>query len=1354
MATILGLDLGTNSIGWAVVDKTNGKYSLKNKGVRIFQEGVKIEKGIENSKAAERTSFRSSRRLKYRRKLRKIATLRVLSSYGYCPSLTEQELDGWRFERKYPDNDNLRNWWQTNEQENKHPYYCRNIAVTKKLDLGSEYNRHLIGRAFYHMAQRRGFLSNRLDSTQEHDGAVKSNIEEISRAKGDKTIGQYFYTKYLNGEKIRDQYTSRENHYLEEFERICDIQRLPEEFRDKLHNAIFFQRPMKSQKGLIGKCVFEQAKQRCSVSHPLYEEYRMLCLVNNIQIKTPEDEKLRPLNKEERAAAIERFYLKRDHFPFEEIAKAIAPGKRFKFFKEREKTPEDYLFNYPMKTTVTGNPLSARLKDFFGDNFLNFRISHLRKKDGTMSDLDIHDVWHVLMRFNSEEKLKTFAEEKLGLDNEQSKAFAKIRLKQDFASLSLNAIKKILPFLRSGLIYSHAVLLANVGKALPVHVWMKNENHVLIAREIEEIIHAHHEKKEIIDVVNGLIKKCRDNGECWSEEAVPWFRKDIIKGFEALYGEKTFGLLDKGKSERLLDESMKLFKQQMQRNLNRGEFVKVRTIVERVQNYLIEEHGAHEDDVAKIYHPSAIDVYQPAERSLDGKKYLNSPTISSIRNPMAMRAMHQLRKVVNELISHEIINERTKVQIEMSRGLLNANERNALQSWQRDRETLRKDYAEKIKAHFLAQGIEAEPTSDEILKYQLWEEQNHKCIYTNEEIGLSEFIGADPGYDIEHTIPRSLSYDNSQENKTLCNKRFNRSVKRNQIPSTLDNHEDIVGRIDSLWKEKIESLDKQIQVAIRQSGAALDKNTKDRAIQKRHRLVYERNYFRNKRNRFLMNEIPQGFKNSQLVDTGIITKYARLFLMTVFEQVYTVKGSTVADFRIMWGIQNEYEKKARVNHIHHCVDALVIACMSREQYEALAKYYHDREDSYLRAVTLKPRVELPWPSFTEDVRNIESEILVSHHTPDVLHKQSKKKLRKRGRIVKNIAGEALCQIGDTARASLHKDTFYGAIETVQADEDGHKKKMIKYVVRKPLDSIDDGNLKHIVDERVRNIVESGRKKEKLLKKQIEELKKNRTKADDQEEHEIDYKIERIEKEIVNLYTLPNKNGAPVPIKKVRMFTPMVTNPIKLKKHRDKAQKAPKPHKENYYVMNDGNYLMAIYEGKNKAGKIKRAFEIRSNLEAAEFYKFSVRNVLKAQGFTQQTDLVPVIKQVQELDLQLKYIIKVGSLVLFWEETPEEVLGLENCDIRKRLYKVVGLSSQRIISSNGKINEYATIVLRFHQESRPASELRTEDGAFAFEEKHKAQRKVNHNQFNALVEGYDFELDPLGSIRFIKPSYHA
>ena len=62
MEKILGIDTGTNSLGWAIVEKDDDdSCKLLDKGSDIFTEGVKIEKGIESSKAAERTEHRAAR---------------------------------------------------------------------------------------------------------------------------------------------------------------------------------------------------------------------------------------------------------------------------------------------------------------------------------------------------------------------------------------------------------------------------------------------------------------------------------------------------------------------------------------------------------------------------------------------------------------------------------------------------------------------------------------------------------------------------------------------------------------------------------------------------------------------------------------------------------------------------------------------------------------------------------------------------------------------------------------------------------------------------------------------------------------------------------------------------------------------------------------------------------------------------------------------------------------------------------------------------------------------------------------------------------------------------------------------
>ena len=1345
MKKILGLDMGTNSIGWAVVEQDKDQFTLLDKGVRIFQEGVKIEKGIESSRAAERRGYRSARRLKYRRRLRKIATLKVLSEFGFCPRLDNDELEQWRHKKTYPKNQQFIDWWRTSDADNKNPYYFRHLAASQKLELNNEANRFIIGRAFYHMTQRRGFLSNRLVDTKESEGEVKKSIDQITKAKGDKTLGQYFYEKYVTGEKIRDQYTHREEHYLEEFNRICEVQVLEEKLIRELHNAIFYQRDLKSQKSLIGRCVFEPRKQRCSVSHPLYEEYRMLCFVNNIKIKTPEDEKLRFLNDDERKIVIQRFYLKKDHFEFEEIAKYLAPKKQYKYAKDRDVQPEDYLFNYRMNTTVSGNPVSARLKGIFGDDFLDYSIDHIREKDDVTSSIDIYDVWHVLKTFKDDNKLEEFAREKLKLDNDQLNEFCKIRMKNDFASLSIKAITKMLPYLRQGMIYSHAVLLANMPEVLPDGIWNDPEARTHIYNKVREIIQTQNQEKALIETVNGMIKRCRENGECWSEEGAPYFRSDIVKGLEVFYGERTYASFSPEVQEELENSAVDLFKKQMSKNLDRGEFVRVRSIDERVREFLVNDYEADKEIVKKLYHPSAIEVYKPLIRAEDGKKYLGSPMVSSIRNPMAMRALHQLRKVINELIKHEIIDENTRVNIEMSRDLLNANERAALQRWQRDRETERKNYAEKIKEHYVSQGINTEPSKDDILKYQLWEEQEHKCIYTGEEIGLSEFLGANPVYDIEHTLPRSATLDNSQENKTLCNNRYNRSVKRNKIPYELPNHNEICALVEKLWKDKIEDLEKQIQGALKQTKGQIEKDAKDRAIQKRHRLVFEKDYWRGKLSRFFMKDIPQGFKNSQLVDIGIITKYARLYLKNLFGQVYTVKGNTVADFRIMWGLQNHFEKKSRVNHIHHCIDAIVIACMTKENYENLAKYYHEQDDAFNRDSSGKTQVKKPWKTFTQDIKNVEEEVLISHYTPDVLPKHGRKKLRKGGRIVKNKYGQVIYQTGDTVRGRLHKDTFYGAIEQVVDGQNGGSEKQIKYVLRKPLDSLDDEAIKHIVDDRVRDIVKNARKQEKVLRKEIESLKKKLSKADEHEEPAINEEIQKIAQQITKLYTLPNKHGDPVPIKKVRIYTPAVKNPIELKKHRDKSSKNPKSHKELYYVVNDGNYLMAIYEGQDKNGRVKRDFEIRTNLKAGEFFKHSVRAELKPQGIDRYEYLVPESKISGSTTLPLKTILKTGTKVVFWKNNPDEIFSLSDAEIKNRLYRIVQFEG------DGRIR------FRFHQVSMPYSSQNQDDLTIkSFMKSNQLKDSVvdfdnpipalrlTSKAWNFLVEEKDFKISPLGS----------
>jgi CRISPR-associated endonuclease Csn1 len=95
-----------------------------------------------------------------------------------------------------------------------------------------------------------------------------------------------------------------------------------------------------------------------------------------------------------------------------------------------------------------------------------------------------------------------------------------------------------------------------------------------------------------------------------------------------------------------------------------------------------------------------------------------------------------------------------------------------------------------------------------------------------------------------------------------------------------------------------------------------------------------------------MAEVPEGFSRRQGTDISVISRYARMYLKSVFKQVYIVKGIATSDFRKMWGIQEEYAKKERVNHVHHCIDAITIACIGKAEYDKLADYRH-KYDEYL-----------------------------------------------------------------------------------------------------------------------------------------------------------------------------------------------------------------------------------------------------------------------------------------------------------------------------------------------------------------------------------------------------------------------
>ena len=1214
MTKILGIDTGTNSLGWAIVEKQVDEYHLLDKGVNIFQEGVKMEKGIESSKAAERTAHKAARVRNYRIKLRKIRLLRILSDAHLCPPLSKAELSAWRLKKEYPKNELFMQWQATDDDSEKTPYAYRHKCLHDCLDFSCITDRYILGRAFYHMIQRRGFLSNRKDQSADDTGKVKESISNLTQEMHDagyEYLGDYFYSLYNKGEKIRNHYTARNEHYLAEFKAICEKQDLDKnlgsEVVRQIEKAIFDQRPLKSQKGQVGKCVFEKNKTKCPSSHPMYEEFRMHSFINNIKIQTPNDAALRPLSTEERELIMPLFFRKsKKQFDFEDIAKKLAPKKHYGFYKKSSDAEMPYLFNYPMDTSVSGCPVTAALKDIFGENWIDALCETYTLAE-EKSRLDIvNDIWHALFFYTDDAKLVEFGKNRLQLTDEEAKKFCEISLPSDYASLSLKAICKILPYLRRGLIYSHAVFLGNLCEVMPQYEW-----------EIEEMRNA---------AIDNIIHE-----------------------------------------------------------MNQIDSKDARTFEVCIKEYLKEQYHVSDEKLKKLYHPSMMETYPRVQRTNNHGVYqLGSPRIDSVRNPMAMRSMFRLRKLVNRLLEEGKIDQDTEIHIEFARELNDANKRNAIALFAKENQNKNDEARKKIINLFKAEtGKDIDPTDVDVLKYVLWEEQGHICLYTGKQIRISDFVGANPKFDIEHTIPRSVGGDSTKMNLTLCDSRFNRDVKKTKLPTELSNHDEIMTRINE-WKEKYESLEGQIRKQKKLSKGASSKEQKDSIIRKRHLLELQRDYWHGKYLRFTMESVPEGFSRRQGTDISVISKYARLYLKSLFKHVYTVKGIATSDFRKIWGIQNAYSKKERVNHVHHCIDAIVIACIGLDEYNKLGAYYHDEENHEWYGMS-KAYFKKPWSTFVEDIEKVQDEILAYHYTPDNMPKQGRRRIL--------IDGKKVLSKGDAARGSLHNDTYYGAIEN-----DG----VVRYVKRINLTSMKESDVKNIVDDVVRGIIETA-----INEKGFKEAMSS---------------------------TIWMNEEKQIPIKKVRCYTPSVTKPLNIRQQRDVS---PKEYKQQYHVTNDSNYLLALYIGKDKRGKEKREFELINMLQTAQYFRTSNDKV--AVG----NNIVPI---KSEHDYPLAYSLKIGTMVLLYEKSPNEVWDASIVDNNKRLYKVVGLSAMRM---KGRNVDYATIKLKHHEEARLSTELKSKNGAFKQGEELRPSIIMLHTQLNALVQGCDFEINELGEIKRLK-----
>ncbi|MCD6416202.1 MAG: type II CRISPR RNA-guided endonuclease Cas9 [Planctomycetes bacterium] len=436
---VLGLDIGVSSIGWAVLRTCDGNpCGLQATGVRIFDAGVdetKFAQGGGEPPNAERRRARAARRLGERRSRRMRKLLHILQRSGMLPAgvakdilpALDQELIP-RFEKECDGSPVL--------IHHLLPYWLRARALDQKLEP------YELGRALYHLAQRRGYLSNRKAARKKDDkkGKVEPAINELQakiQQAGARTLGEYFASLDPREQRIRTRYTARRM-YEQEFEQIWAAQSayrpdvLTDELKADIRGAIFYQRPLRKQKYLIGECELEPGHKRAPWGLIIAQRFRLLQRVNDTKIVRAGRE--RDLTQEERSILLEKLDDRKEG-KFDQVKKWL-------------KLSDDDSFNWERggETRFIGNKTNASLGRIFG-----------KKRWMQLSAEERDQVVEDVRSIEREKTLKKRGTRVWGLDAEAAEKLARLELEPGYCHHSRKALGRLVPLMETGKRYMKAV---------------------------------------------------------------------------------------------------------------------------------------------------------------------------------------------------------------------------------------------------------------------------------------------------------------------------------------------------------------------------------------------------------------------------------------------------------------------------------------------------------------------------------------------------------------------------------------------------------------------------------------------------------------------------------------------------------------------------------------------------------------------------------------------------------------------------------------------------------------------------------------------------------------------------------
>lgn len=1211
MKNILGLDLGTNSIGWAVISHDGMRYcGIKSAGSRIIPMDAAtmgdFDKGVTKSSTSERTRLRGIRRLNERSLLRRERLHRVLDKMGFLPEyyslnltrygkfISENVKLAWTNEGRFLFDesfnemlDEFRSQYPSLMESGKKIPYDWTIYYLRKKALMRPIDKYELAWILLNFNQKRGYyqlrgeedgekVSNKLEEYKplkvvrvedtgeksgkdtwyrvhlengmiynrksnvpldwvgktrdfiittdlNNDGTPKTDKEgnvkrsfrspseddwtlikkktEADIEKSQKTVGAYIYDSLLQNptQKIRGKLVRvvERKYYRAELQKILEkqccflpelqdsalLQTCLEELypQNKEHRNImlskgftglfiddilFYQRPLKSKKSLIDNCPYEShcyidkgktktIYNKCiAKSHPLYQEFRLWQFLSNLRIYSKgtyeQDVTSRLLPDQESYAGLFSWLNNRTSIKQKDLLKY--PG-----FKLPKAELNDYRWNYVEDKTYPCNETRGEiLKCMSGCNLPEAFLTKERELS----------LWHILYSVDDKEQykqaLRTFAE-KNSIDSAVFvAAFEKMTaFKKDYGSYSAKAISRLLPLMRRG------------------SFWSECEIDKVTLERIDKLINGEYDEQLCEQAYKGVAGL----SDISQFQGLPvWLACYIVYN---RHSEAT----DVKRWESPDDIAIYLshFRQHSLRN----------PIVEQV---ILECLRTVRDIWHQVGHIDEIHVELGREMKNPADKR-KKMTESILENEKAnLRAKAMLMELMNPGMNVEGVRPHSPGQQELFR----IYEENVLHS-----ENVPDDITE-ILAKFNQTDKAKRPTFSEVNRYRLWLDQKYRSPYTGEMISLSKLFTS--AYEIEHIIPQSRYFDDSFSNKVICESEVNK------LKSNLLAHE----FIKQHQGEKVQlSMGKTVEIL---------------SVEAYEKFVNEHfSYNRTKKEKLLMDDIPEKFIERQMNDSRYISKLVKALLSNIVREegekeatsknVISCTGGITDRLKKDWGINDvwngiilprfirmneldkpkkyttintsghiipdmplEYQRgfsKKRIDHRHHAMDAIVIACASRNIVNYLNnssaakesetgrmdlrnklcnKNYTDDKGNY------KWLIRKPWETFTQDVKETLQDIVVSFkQNLRIINKTSNRTLHieeDKKKLQKQTKGDNWA-----IRKPMHKDTVFGEVNLQRVKEVSFKEAL------KPDNSIVNKDLR----KKVHDMQASGYDAKKMMK---------------------------------------------------------------------------------------------------------------------------------------------------------------------------------------------------------------------------------------------------------------------------------